>query len=422
MNLLTLKKIYLALLPNQVRVGFGKLRLKDRILIRWFVKRNNRIVQKLKKKNIIQVAFIAMDVSFWKYDGIFRLMQQHKKFSPRILLIPRPDLEAQLKETAIKKMKRFFDERGFPYETNPSNFRPDILFYAQPYKSSIPESMSIYNLPQTLFCYVPYAFWISNYQWGYDQVLHNIAWKLFYPTEIHKNTARSLALNKGANVSITGYPLADSFLFSPLETSPWPEKSKRMKKIIWAPHHSVLPNKYSDCSSFLSYADEFIKIAEQNQDRLWIAFKPHPILKHNLYQHPDWGQKKTDAYFKKWETMPNTFIADGNYVDLFKTSDALIHDCGSFMAEYLYTKKPCMYIGNPRDGVLCDFGKMALNAHYTENDFSVRHFIQSVLFDGKDPKYPIRDSIYKKHLLPPNGKSAAQNILADILNSFGEKC
>ena len=32
------------------------------------------------------------------------------------------------------------------------------------------------------------------------------------------------------------------------------------------------------------------------------------------------------------------------YVELFKSSDALIHDCGSFMAEYLVTNKPVLFL------------------------------------------------------------------------------
>jgi CDP-glycerol glycerophosphotransferase (TagB/SpsB family) len=418
MNFLVLKKIYAKLIPQKIRFFLGKLRIMDRFLISWFYHQNKKNVKRIKQKDKIHVLFIAMDISFWKNDSLFSLMQNHPRFSPEIFLYPKQEQNSKLKDVSIEKMKTYFQEHDFPYRLTKPDYTPDIIFCTQPYKTSNPDFLSFYKQSHSLFCYVPYAFWISYFPWGYDQLLQNICWKLFYPTELHRKTGQALALNKGKNIYITGYPLADAFLFTPIKKSSWPHDSSKTKKIIWAPHHSVSPNKYTAHSSFLQYANQMVRLAQENIDRVTIAFKPHPILKQNLYLHPEWGPEKTDYYFSLWDSMPNTFIADGDYIDLFKMSDALIHDCGSFSAEYLYTKNPCLFIGQERDDILCDFGKLAMEAHYTDKEYSPEQFLQSVVFEGNDPKHQTRIHFFNQYLIPPNNKSTSENIFDSILSEL----
>jgi len=422
-NFLSAKKWYRACLPKWLRLLFGVLRIKDR----WFIHQCQReiptIVNSLKNKESINVAFLAMSVSFWKYDNLFQLMQAHSRFNPVVIIAPRPNLDPSIKARTVEAMKTFFAKKKYIVLESLKTFDPDILFYSQPYDTSVEDEFSIYNNPHKLYCYVPYAFWISNYRWGYDTMLHNVAWKLFFPTQIHLNNAKRLALNRGANVCVTGYPQADRFLEPSTEpTNCWKIKEPHCKRIIWAVHHSVLPNGRSDCSSFMEYATLFLELAKKYSDSIQIAFKPHPILKNNLYLHPKWGKARTDAYYKEWNEYSNTFLAEEDYIDLFKQSDALIHDCGSFMAEYLYTQKPCMYIGVPRNGILCPFGELALNAHYLVSDFDVEKFINSVVIKNNDPKQQDRKNIFSEYLLPPNHKLASQNIFDAILRDITKSC
>lgn len=67
-------------------------------------------------------------------------------------------------------------------------------------------------------------------------------------------------------------------------------------------------------------------------------------MKPKLYQHPDWGKIKTDEYYDFWKRNNFTQIDEGGYVELFQTSDAILHDCGSFVLDYLFTGRPCAYL------------------------------------------------------------------------------
>ena len=139
-----------------------------------------------------------------------------------------------------------------------------------------------------------------------------------------------------------------------------------------------------------------------------------------LYAHPDWGKEKTDAFYKLWETMPNTKVETGNYIDLFMTSDAMIHDSSSFSVEYLYTGKPVMYFSrneNEYRKELNGLGNGSLDQHYIgTNTDAIYSFIDNIVLGSNDPKKEQRNKFVNDILLPPNGKSVVENTM-DIICS-----
>lgn len=415
------KKLY-GIIPQPLKDFQNSLRIKDRLLLRGKKSREARIMRNLIRRvqsgEKINVVFFAMSVSFWKYDELFRLMQQSDLFNPLAVFTPRPIDNSEIQEQHRKKLSEYFKAKGFPFQETLGDFEVHILFYAQPYKNSVCEPLRAYNHLDKLICYVPYAFFISNYKWAYDSLVHNLAWKLFYPTTLHKKNAQEIALNKGENVDVVGYPLADKFM-TPASRDPWKIQDRTLKRIVWGVHHSIFSDDLVDCGTFLKFAEPMLQLARNSRD-CQFAFKPHPHLKEHLYKHPDWGKDRTDSYYAAWNEAENTFLVDGDYVDLFKTSDALIHDCGSFTVEYLFINRPVLYIGNQRDNILCNFGKKAMEGNYTRSDFTVERFISdAVLPDSAAPaaadtREPLRREILSKYLTPPNGLTFAQNIL-DIL-------
>lgn len=418
---LSVKKLY-SLIPVPLKDLQNSLRIKDRLLLAGKRSREKKAVAKVRAKiqqnQKVNVVFMAMSVSFWKYDNLFELMQKSSHFKPVVLLTKRPQDTLEIQQMHHDKMTKYFGEKGFPVIETLQGTAPDILFYAQPYKNSITEELRAYNFLDKLICYVPYAFFISNYKWAYDAQVHNLAWKLFYPSELHKKNAEQISFIRGKNVEVVGYPLADKFA-TPAASDPWKIKDPKIKRIVWGVHHSVLSDDLADCGTFLAHAESMLDRARKNPE-FQFAFKPHPHLKEHLYRHPDWGKARTDTYFAAWNVAPNTFLFDNDYIDLFKTSDALIHDCGSFTVEYLYVDKPVLYIGNQRDDILCNFGKASMEANYTQSDFSIDEFLQMVAGKaGADTKRDVRQKFIKEQLNPPNGISFAQNIMNILEKAFG---
>jgi len=290
------------------------LRYRFRLKTRWILFANQfkfaYLKKKLKKKDVWTVVFFAMGVSFWKYDRLFQLMLAHPRFKPIIVFATNPKRSPEIQEEDEKAMQVFFEKQKYPYAKNLGVVVPDIIFYTQPYSQSVIPEYRIGHFSNALICYTPYSFWISNYRWGYNSTVLNQAWKLFYPTQIHLENAKKLMYNKGKNVTVTGYALADNFLDpnrKPIDN--WKIKDSIKKKIIWAAHLSVLPESPTHNATFFDYCDLFLNLAEKYQDLIQIAFKPHPILKNNLYIHPHWGKEKTDAYYARWESIAGGHLA-----------------------------------------------------------------------------------------------------------------
>ena len=51
-----------------------------------------------------------------------------------------------------------------------------------------------------------------------------------------------------------------------------------------------------------------------------------------------------DAYCRAWDALPNAKVVMGEYLAYFASSDAMILDSVSFMAEYLYVHKPALFL------------------------------------------------------------------------------
>ncbi len=382
---------------------------------------NQRNLKRIRcKTNPINVLFLPMNLSMWKYDGLYRLLQKNDRFNPVIVLSPRLNQPDDNIRSDIQQMEEYFAFRNYQYvkgydrkDGDPYDIKilsPDIIFYTQPQmdKVGIRKEYSFINHPFSLVCHVPYDYKISAEDYSYDLLLHNIAWKLFYPNPDHKLDAQKLARNEGSNVFVTGYPIVDELHHPRPLHNPWRHNSK--KRIIWAPHHSINHDDLLDYSTFLDISELMVELSIKHKDTCEFAFKPHPVLKSKLYEKKDWGREKTDRYYHYWETSDNTSLSEGYYIDLFLHSDAMLHDCSSFTVEYLCTLKPVMYLNNHMHD-LTDFGRKAYDCHYKPAcPEDIEKFIVDVVLNDKDEIKNKRKEFAKKYLLPASSKTAAENI------------
>lgn len=402
----------------------------------YLIKRYHRNIpileRKLKSKSSIKVVFFVMSLAMWKSTKLLRLMQLSDRYKPIVVLSPSLQHSLNEKRRGLQEMKEYFEkekieviadydcEKDIGYDVK-TNIEPDIIFYQQPYEKVIQSNYRFRNFPQALICYIPYDFKTTAFRWGYDNILQNIAWKLFYPTSFHKQDAEKLSYVNGRNVIVTGYPIADEFLDEKRNIKDeWKISSSTIKRLIWAPHHSIYSYGDLNYSTFFRYCDFMLEVADKYKDVLQIAFKPHPWLLSRLYDFPGWGREKANAYYDKWNQLKYGFLAQNDYVDLFLTSDAMIHDCGSFSVEYHYTQKPVMFL-TKSDHLKyeSDFGRLAYDLHYkgfSETDIEL--FIKNVVLEGKDVMLSKRKKFFKDYLLPPNNKTVVSNIFNDIQHSL----
>lgn len=385
-------------------------------------------LNRVRKKKKINVVFFASNLSMWRYQHLYELFSMHELFNSFIVLVPFSSYSKEDQAKNMEELKRYFKSKNIAYlEASSCNVKsdlnPDILFYPQYYFDCLPLKCDARFFKDRLLCAYPYAFNNIYDFYAYNDRFHNVAWKLFYPNESILKEAQEIAYNKGRNVVVTGYPTADDFL-SPEKKEVWKKQKNPKKRIIWAPHFTI----EKGCSplffsNFLKFYNLMQNLAISYSDVIQFAFKPHPRLLTELYKHEDWGREKTDDYYDWWTRQENTQLETGEFINLFKTSDAMIHDCGSFSIEYFYTQKPVMFLCRDMQEIKKnknDVGKVALDSHYIgKNKEDVVDFIENVVLKGSDPMKQQRESFFKKYLLPPNGKTVAQNTMDDILTSLG---
>ena len=435
----TIKAIYRFVIPKPVRqilrpIIHLRRTVVENYLIKTQPKRHRKALEIVRKKDKFKVAFFLIHSSIWKYEGVYRLMDEDDCFDPIVVVCP---YIAYDEETMLRDMNQAYENfknkgynviKTFNKETGvwldvKKEIRPDIVFFTNPHNLTKKEYY-ITNYLDNLTCYVPYGITHTHLQkMQYNQFFHNVLWKYFLETELHKEMSIKYSDCGGINAIVSGYPGIDAFFdknYKPKD--PWKIKNRKLKRIIWAPHHTLDEDK-----SFLSYSNllrlknDMFDVAKEFKGEIQIAFKPHPLLKTKLYIEPNWGREKTDNYYKKWNDLTNGQLNESDYVDLFLTSDAMILDSGSFLNEYLCVNKPSLYI--MRDENLTDrfndFGKMAFKFHYHgANKHDIENFIEHIVIKENDVLKMERELFINKYLIPANKHSASENIYSHILKQI----
>ena len=389
------------------------------------------------KKNKIEVVFFAVNIALWRYQGIYDLLSKDERFNCHVVFTVALTFTKEQQSADLKQMRAYFDDRHIRYKDYDEvsdlgydvlgKINPDILFYPQPYDGAFPDYHSYRNFLSKLLCYIPYAVNVVSSEketWVFNTMFHCLAWKLYYPFEYDKDESKRISWNRARNMVISGYPNLDKYL-SEGGTDVWKIKDRSIKRLIWAPHFtiSLLKDSPLNRSNFLMMAELMLELAKRYKDRLQIAFKPHPRLKTELYHHPDWGKERTDGYYCQWGAMENTQLETGDFVDLFKTSDAMIHDSGSFTLEYLFVNKPVAFVASNKEvlfGKHSRIGAEALNQHYiVSTKEEIISFVEDVVLDGKDTKQEQRTRFFNTQLAFNQSMTTSQFVVKDIKRSLG---
>ncbi|MDY5968848.1 MAG: CDP-glycerol glycerophosphotransferase family protein [Bacteroidales bacterium] len=395
---------------------------------------------KLERGERLETAFFLSVPGMWKSDYLFQAMRNDGRFHPYVVVCPYSVYKGfgcDEVESTLRRTQQFITEKGFECVVPRDGqgrwidvrrkLKPDMVVFTSPYKDALPQHY-IYHYRHTLTCYVPYSVTVfKTYGSNYDLIFHNVVGLHFVETQVHKQLAAANARNQAVNVAVTGYPGTEVFFrkdYRPRDTwKPQPPApcGERKKRVIWAPHHTIEDPSNLPLSTFLAYADDMLRLAEKHKEDLQFAFKPHQLLKFKLYEL--WGKERTDRYYRRWEEGENTQCEETSYVDLFLTSDAMVHDSGSFTAEYLYTRKPVMFLlrNEQTRSLFSPFGALAFEQHYQGRSAEdIEHFLTEVTLQGKDSMREGRERFFEQTLVP-GGLLPSQAIIKTIENIIQDK-
>lgn len=393
-------------------------------------KRYERIVSRVREGGRCRVVFIASSLPMWRYQQLVKLMIKDGRFDLRIAIIPFKAYTAEDRRRDAEQLMEYFSAAKIPAEIVDdfarlkAEFQPDMIVYPQPYDTSYDDEAANWMANRDcLIVHTPYSVPLSEFEWYINIPMHNLAWRFYVASEIHADVSRRIADNRGENAVIIGEPHADEFKEA-LKADPWKPMSdgKERKRLIWAPHFSIVSYNMFDRPDFNWSYKIMRELAVRHRDTLQIAFKPHPRLKSELYKHPDWGPERTDEFYRFWAEGENTQLETGDFVELFKSSDAMVHNCGSFTAEYLFTGKPVGYITRNLAGIkadMNDFGRACQDAHYTlDSEEALSQFIEHTVLGGADPMKEEREATLQRILYRPQTGSVAAEMMKDLTKSL----
>ena len=363
--------------------------------------------EKLARGERLRVAFLVCDASMFSAEPVF----------------------AFLRETLGKAVdtfgKRYPQSVRALYDPDARRAEPldaDLVFSSVLYEDQTLPDYAVERLSRRALVAIVYygygGLFFTNEQ--KTPLLPNVtfAWRYFVSNEATRamSVARNPAL--AASARAVGYCKMDRL------ASVRPHVRAR-RRVILCPHHTI--DRDADglaLSTFLQHADMYLELPAQFPE-IDFVFRPHPLLFPRLSTAKWWGAEKTDAYRAKMASFPNVeFQQGGDYFETFADSDALIHDCGSFLAEYFYTGKPQCYLladDATVDRQFLPFGRKLLEhveRAYARGD--VEAFIRRVVLSGDDPRKAARDAFAAREVCV-NYPHATDAVLAEALKGIEKK-
>lgn len=387
--------------------------------------------QEIKAKGHADILFVLSNLSMWRFEDLCKLLMKDSRYKVSLVICPFDELAPLQKKEYTEELIRYCERQRWTYLLKGQNgedlirrIDPDIIFYPQMYNHLYDNELDCEKNLDRLLVYVPYGLITVSGDWAYNSVFINNSWKFFVPTSIHLDYGRKHSYINGKNMEISGDPHAAAFQ-AKTWNDPWKQQDHPKKRIIWAPHFSISEGGYLNRACFLWTWKLMKDLAVRYRDQIQFAFKPHPWLLSRLYEHPNWGEEKANAFYDFWRNGDNTQLETGEYVDLFLGSDAMIHDCGSFSAEYHYTGKPVLFVSKNFTNVyagLDDFGTLCLDLHYqAQTEQEICTFIEHTVLEGNDPRRPEREAFRDRHMFLHAGETFAGNVYSSMTKDlFGE--
>ena len=387
-----------------------------------------KIVKRLKSSDKINVVFVVSDALKWKMQPLYDLMSESSLYTPTIA-IAIADYQMRLskgeKEEILNNNYKYFKDKGMncflAYGTeqdepiNMKEYKPDIIFYQQP--DILAQNLHPYTVSEyALTCYLPY--FVPSY--GIINIDCN---------DFHSHLFRYYVLNKESEKIYKKYMKPINYNIYATGHTVFDEISKRKSTlnnndsfVIYAPHCAIKHPKIrpnENYSTFLYTGVPILNYAKEHPEINWV-FRPHPELKNVLWTI-GWPPKMIDDYYEEWEKLSNYSNVDGDLIDLFLNSKALITDCDFLLTEYYGTGKPIIHLTSPD----CKVWPSSISAEifksfYTVNNkYDLFKYINDVIIKGNDRKIKERENILLKYNMA--NTDAAKNILEELSTTIKGK-
>lgn len=376
----------------------------------------------------LKAIFFVIFSSVFPTKPIFERMLEDPAFDPYIMVTPdmqrSVDFKNETYQATFRELSEQYGDRvlhGYDVEDGfyiqpASDYQ--LAFFNNPYSKMAYKfhHVTYFENKNVLTLYVNYGFAAIKYGRTIMKTdFYNLLWKVCIDSEINRRDLAKHQPIKARNALVTGYLKMDRLAQAPVH-------DRTRKKIIICPHHTVFGWKALDISNFLRYYEFFAELPRMYPD-IDFVFRPHPLLFPNLLEKGLWTQQQIDEYLAGMTASPNVvYDTSGDYFELFANSDAMIHDCSSFIGEYLFTGKPCCYmLKSMKDikKVMNPMGVKCMKNYYKAfSQKDIVDFIDNVVVAGVDPMKEARER-FSAEELKFNYPHATETVLDTIKTTLG---
>ncbi len=387
--------------------------------------------KKIAGKSKIKIGFAMLEAAHWCGKDLYNFFAGDERFDTTVFLSMdfHKDINDVVKKDFLEGVEQLRSHglNVVAVDDFDANIpAQDVMIYLTPYMQYFAKPFQIQSLtPKTLIAYIPYAYDSSfHIKSFYSQMIILIAWKIFFSSTVTFDLYKEKAVIGAPRGIYSGYPKMDIFFKADAEFNfDWKTTRPDAKKIIWAPHHSIASTTSIVYATFQWNYEFMYEFAKAHPETSWIV-KPHPWLFFTAVTEKIFPSAEAlDEYWRKWNELPNAQVYIGAYYQhVFATSDAMIHDCGSFIAEYQYVDKPMIYLTRDTQK-FNDLGDEILKVSYCvdgQDSDAIAATIQRVIIEGDDYQSAARREIFDKYLNYPqaNGMLASEFIYRSIDDEF----
>lgn len=379
-----------------------------------------RLRRKVAEKQKLKVIFLADDPAKWKYQSVYTLMSKSDCYDPYVAIGLRKNHDYELSyaelSSRINDRRAFYERMGcrcimacdVRHKTliDMKKLGADIVFYQEPWM--LFGSHTVMNVAKTaLACYVPYSV-----EWEFDPKLHwlpNFQRLLFATFVWNEDQAEQekpkAPFSLSCSICAIGHTSFDNYCA---------KKTKHNGEyVIYAPHFSFPYNGKTNLETLGTFewnGREMLEYAKVHKEIKW-AWKPHPALRWQLEAKGFMTHEEVDKYYAAWEQIGEAKY-DGDYIELFEKSRAMITDCGSFLLEYAPTGMPIIRPLAANFSLTPSASAQKIFAtYYTAHNWDELHsVIDDVIINQNDSNRDARLAVIKENDLGCH--SAAEKVIS----------
>ncbi|MBR0261645.1 MAG: hypothetical protein IJQ85_07600 [Selenomonadaceae bacterium] len=387
----------------------------------------NISVKEIRRKDKIKLGFVTHLSSQWCGDDLYNLFANDERFDVTVFLC-RPYSENELFQKDFIRGVEQFKSHGLNVvaidNKNTSVPTQDVLISLTPYSTRLPKILRPKKvLVKTLIIHMPYAFGVGRRSKNYYNLpIFHTGWKLFFSSKIELKVydeTTTVGVPRGA---YSGYPRMDIFFDKNVNFHfDWKMTRPDAKKIIWAPHWSI--NAVNKQATFQWNYQFMYEFAKAHPEISWVV-KPHPGLFFSTVEEKIFPSTKAfENYLQKWNDLPNAQVYTGGYYQaIFATSDGMILDSCSFIAEYQFAHNPMIFLTRKGEG-FNKLGDKILDASYLVDGKDldgIAALLQKIFIEGDDYKADKRKEVFDNYLNYPkfNGMLASEFIYKSIADEL----